>query len=765
MIFLRVLVNMLKKIFFLFLFTGVFYGEVFTQSIDTLRGTLREVEVKTKYNPAIPVIKKAIQNRNQNGQFSNHHFSYTSYQSLIFTGNMERDSVSINKVLHSKDTLLAIQDTNYLKTVHFFENYHIFFMETVTKNYFKKPAKSYEKVVAHRTAGLKDPLISIYLAKLQEINFYERDMLDILESPYVNPVSQYALTIYDYCLLEKVISDSDTLFVISFQPKKGAHFKSLTGKIWITSSHYAFTKIEAYPFDKELGLSFQLSQEYEKQPNNTYFLKDMFVRIDIFNAGVGVANSGGIYLRPVMLSEKRISDIDYETRLRARDFGFADIDEDLEDEATQKTLLETYRPVPLTEKEANTLVLMDSIAKLSKFDRKLESIKILITGKIPISVFNIDLNQILYFNSTENVRLGLGIYTNDRLSKIVNFGGFFGYGFKDKTWKWGGELGFNVMRSRDFKVVLNYYSTLMENGGTQYYDRGYTLFSGEFYRSWLFKRLYRSNALGVTVQSRLTRWLTGYASTFYSKNETVFNYGFQHSLSDDALTPYAFDDYYVKVGARFAFRERYWGADQYYFYSISPFPVITIQYSRGIKGVWNSDFNYNRIDLKVKYRKDWKILGFTNLTVYAGYVDCLLPAPLLFNQRAGYYSIGLDGADQFGAMRADEFLSDTYISVLIRHNFGRMTQNKKFSPRFIFCQGIAFGGLKTRNMHDLDFSTMEKGYFESGLVIDDLLVIKGLLSFGVGTFVRYGPYYLPKPEYKTIDNFAFKVSFRVPFER
>jgi len=117
-------------------------------------------------------------------------------------------------------------------------------------------------------------------------------------------------------------------------------------------------------------------------------------------------------------------------------------------------------------------------------------------------------------------------------------------------------------------------------------------------------------------------------------------------------------------------------------------------------------------------------------------------------------------------MRPDEFLSDRYATLFIHHNFGRMTQNKKFSPRIIFCQGIGFGALRSPESHiGINVKTMEKGYFESGLMIGDLLVIKGLLSFGVGTFVRYGAYYLPKPQYKTIDNFAFKVLFRVPLER
>ncbi|MCL2167860.1 MAG: DUF5686 family protein [Lentimicrobiaceae bacterium] len=761
---------MLKKISIFLLFYTLFLGISYSQTLDTLRGILREVEVKTKHNPAIPIIKKAIQSRNENGQFANPHFTYTSYQKMLFTGDFGNDSLKINTVLQLTDSLsadtvtLSKKDSSYLRTVEFFEKHHLFFMESVTKNYFKKPATLSEKVVAHRTAGLKDPIVSIYLAKLQTVNFYQNDIIEIIESPYINPISVSAITIYDFRLEEKIIQNEDTLFVISFKPKKNAHFKSLTGKIWISSRNYAFNKIEVEPFEKAFGMKFSLIQEYESQLNHTWFLKNMFVRVE--PSFIEIRQDSMHFVQPVIISEKRITEIDYDTRLRARDFGFADIDEDLEDEITQEKLLETYRPTPITDQEKNTLILIDSIAEPFKLDKKLESLKIITTGKIPFSILNFDITQLIFFNSTETVRLGLGVYTNDRLSKVVNFGGFFGYGFKDKKWKWGGELGFNIIRSRDCKITFQYYSNLIESGETHYFNRDYTLFSGEFYRSWLFEHFYRSNAIGVTVQSKITRWLTGYISSFYSTNKTLFNYNFQDRTSNDALLPYTFDDFYVKVGARLAFQEKYWGADKYYYYSVSPFPVIIAQYTRGIKGVINSGFNYNRIDLKVTYRKNWKILGFTNITVFAGIVDRALPCPLLLNQRAGYYPIGLDGADHFGTMRADEFLSDKYVTLFIRHNFGRMTQNKKFSPRIVVCQGIGFGGLKNPEIHfGINYKTMEKGYFESGLMINDLLVIKGLLSFGIGAFVRYGEYYLPKPQYKTIDNFSFKVNFRVPFER
>ena len=762
-----------KAFFFLVLLFAVFLS-AYSQTRDTLRAQLREVEIVTKYNPAVRIIKNAIQNRQQNGQFANPQFSCVTYQKMFFTGDIKRDSVWLKKTSLLSDSLRSNMnpeapiDSGYLSAVEFLEKHHLFFTETVTKSYFKKPAMSYEKVIAHQTAGFKDPLISIYLAKLQTVNFYQRDMLDILESPFVNPISQNALAIYDFRIQEKIVAENDTLFVISYKPKKSAHFKSLMGKLWISAENFAIVRVEASPFDKVFGLAFNLSQEYEKQPNNTWFLKQMDVSMDITGIGVAFAagDSANIFFRPVIVSEKSISEIDYHTRLRNRDFGLVDIEEELESRANQTRILDTYRPTPLTEREANTIVFIDSIAKPYKPDRVLESLKILITGNIPVYVFNVELKQILHFNTTEIARLGLGVSTNNRFSKVVYLGGFFGYGFKDKKFKWGGELGFNIIRSRDFKIAVQYSSNLIESGGTDFYNRDYTLFSGEFYRSWLFKRFYRSNALGFTAQSRITRWLTGYVSSFYSNNKTLYNYSFQTPFPEENQTPFTYDDFYVKAGVRIAFKEKFWGADQYYFYSVSPFPVFIVQYSKGFKGVIKSEYDYHRVDFKMSYRKNWKILGFTNITLFGGYVDRALPYPLLLNQRAGYNLVGIDGADQFGVMRPDEFLSDKYLSLFLRHNFGRMTQNRKFSPRIIVCQGIGFGTLKNPEAHwGIDFKTMEKGYFESGVVIGDLLTIKGLLSFGVGAFVRYGAYYLPQPENKIINNFAFKVNVRVPFER
>ena len=53
---------------------------------------------------------------------------------------------------------------------------------------------------------------------------------------------------------------------------------------------------------------------------------------------------------------------------------------------------------------------------------------------------------------------------------------------------------------------------------------------------------------------------------------------------------------------------------------------------------------------------------------------------------------------------------------------------------------------------------MEKGFFESGLMLENLLNAT-YYKLGVGIFYRYGPY----AKEKTADNFSYKLTFTFPF--
>src|SRR5690554_8234259 len=84
----------------------------------------------------------------------------------------------------------------------------------------------------------------------------------------------------------------------------------------------------------------------------------------------------------------------------------------------------------------------------------LDALKILSTGKIPLGKFSVPIDEIVNYNGQEGFRLGLGLETNRRMSKVVQLGGYFAYGLRDKEWKWGGDLTFTLHQKRLIKLNL-----------------------------------------------------------------------------------------------------------------------------------------------------------------------------------------------------------------------------------------------------------------------------------------------------------------------
>jgi len=59
----------------------------------------------------------------------------------------------------------------------------------------------------------------------------------------------------------------------------------------------------------------------------------------------------------------------------------------------------------------------------------------------------------------------------------------------------------------------------------------------------------------------------------------------------------------------------------------------------------------------------------------------------------------------------------------------------------------------------ITYKTMDKGYYESGLELNNLLK-SGFVHIGVGGYYRYGPYAFSLP----IDNFVVKLTITISFQ-
>ena len=107
-------------------------------------------------------------------------------------------------------------------------------------------------------------------------------------------------------------------------------------------------------------------------------------------------------------------------------------------------------------------------------------------------------------------------------------------------------------------------------------------------------------------------------------------------------------------------------------------------------------------------------------------------------------------------MRMNEFLSGRFVNIFWRQDFGSLLfKSKKFKPKLLLLTNYGIGSLNNpEEQQGIMFKTMEKGYWESGILINNIIKSSNIIGIGFGTFYRYGAYTLPN----TKDNFAYKLS-------
>jgi hypothetical protein len=118
-----------------------------------------------------------------------------------------------------------------------------------------------------------------------------------------------------------------------------------------------------------------------------------------------------------------------------------------------------------------------------------------------------------------------------------------------------------------------------------------------------------------------------------------------------------------------------------------------------------------------------------------------------------------DSRIRFNALTGDLYASNQYLNVFLYHDFGTLlgkTRSKVFRPRIAVAGSFGWSKLNHPEYHvsaDFNIFDMHRGYFENGLVIEDIIRIKtlNLFFFGIGGGV-YGAYggSVKKPFEKTL---------------
>ena len=638
------------------------------------------------------------------------------------------------------------------------EKQHLFIMESVTERRFLKPDNSFENVLATEVSGFQDPLFVLLATQVQSFSFYN-NVITIRDKNYVNPISPGSTRKYLFIIEDTLFNGNDTVFVITFQPKRNTNFEALEGVLYINSNTWAIQNVIACSSRKGF-LSIKIQQKYEYIEGKQWFPVQLNTEVTIPQAQTSMG-SNDKKLVPVGVGRTYIQDIELNPELKHKEFNHIAVDMEATAAYRKEDYWEKYRIAPLDEKEKRTYAFMDSLGKELNFEKYTKSFLILKSGQIPVRFLNIDIKEIIRFNEYEGLRMGLALQTNPRLTDKMQFGGYIAYGFHDKTAKYGGNADFFIHKNMEWNAGIYYSDDVAEHGVQEVYQDN-SLFSNAYWRSFHFKDMAELTKYGVYTEFRALNYFKIHGAIDIYEYLSHFNPTPSVASFDDARS-YNFTE--VSVGTRFAFKEKLIRTPQQQFMQTlneeqvnTKYPTIWFQYTAGLD-LFTGDYIYNRYDLKIEKAFHHRYLGTSNFKVEAGCIDNPVPFVRLYNGRSSFRTFSINVPNSFSTMDMDEFFSNKYASVFFDHNFGNILIRKgKFAPEFHIVTNAAIGSLYNLEDPAVDISSMEEGYYESGICINNLVNLK-LFKIGVATYYRYGPYALDNE----IDNFSFRFTLSTPF--
>ncbi|MFQ3580225.1 MAG: DUF5686 family protein, partial [Bacteroidales bacterium] len=364
--------------------------------------TLTEVTVLPGENPAHRIINLVIENSDKNNPEKVRSFTYTSYNKMYFTvdiSSVKQDTIS------TKNN--ELNDSALLELTKFLDEQYLFLTESITERKFLYPDNNREKVLAHRISGLQNPAFTLLTNQFQSFSFY-KDFVSILDKRYLSPISKNSTRRYFFIIEDTLYNElKDTIFVISFRPRKGTNFDGLQGVLHINSNGYAIQSVIARPFEPDGIFNVNIQQKYELIDDIQWFPVQLNTDL-IFNlvsVSSGSKNNNSLGFPVVGIGKSYIYDISLNPDIKRKEFNQLDVI--VADDAHKKTeeFWNRYRKEMLTEKEIRTYQVIDSIGKEANLDKTIEIFEILLSGYIPVSIFNIDLSSILWFNEYEKYRL------------------------------------------------------------------------------------------------------------------------------------------------------------------------------------------------------------------------------------------------------------------------------------------------------------------------------------------------------------------------
>ncbi len=415
-----------------------------TQNLEPINFTLirtqidlPEVVVRPGENPALEIIRKAIEKKKERNEKLN------QYEVDAYTKGIIRTTEDISANRNSVNLTLGGSDTTELKITGILENH--------SKGYFKKPDYYKEIILARKQSANFPPTINILTGGRLIQNFYSDDV-NFLGRDLPAPLADNALDYY-YFYIEKTLAiNTNIVYQIYMSPDNSAD-PGFEGSIFITDSTFDLIKVDLrLNRAANTGGIFDTVNVFQQfdSYNDIYMPVDyrLFVKANL----LGLARIG-FELNTILFDYK------INPEMPSERFDKAIITVLTEADKKDSTYWVATQTIPSTVEEIEAYQRIDSLESIPR--KFLDDFSILSTRLRLIENLSISAPLGLYhFNRVEGHTLDFGFFLEDALEQRLNSQLKFAYGFSDKKLKKDFSASYLLGDYRTYSIKLNAYDRL-----------------------------------------------------------------------------------------------------------------------------------------------------------------------------------------------------------------------------------------------------------------------------------------------------------------
>lgn len=665
-----------------------------------------KLKYSNKNNPAVELIRQVIAHRDENRMSGQDFVEYEQYEKIsLGLSNLSPKFVN-KKVFKNYQFLFQQDDTSTVKSYVL----PAFIEEKVSKVYYRNdPKKTKQYIIAEQKAEFDPKFIdneglSNYFNKLYEkVDIYDSN-ISLLTNQFLSPIANASPTFYRFYITDTIKSAQPWLVELSFFPRNKSDFL-FQGKLYITlDGQYAVQGAKMKVSD-DINLNFvrdlNIELAFDKDNMNRYFLSKSSLGIDfaLTDKGKGIRGNRIVYFK------------DYVNGRQHPDSIYAGeevvhVPVAPQTEATRQSYWATLRQEPLSAAEQNIYKNIDSLQLMSSFRRVMDIGALLLSGYKQAGPVEIGpVNTFYSYNPVEGLRLRVGGRTTESLSTRFYSEAYAAYGFNDKKWKYFVSGTYSLNNKSIYKFPQHYirvsaqHDTKIPGQNLEFIQEDNVLLSikrGEN-ESYLYNDIYRmeykvefSNHLSVTAG--LSKWRQQPAGVI------------RYEMRPEQGEPFLINELNtteVSLGLRWAPKEQYYQGKLYRTPIFNKYPIFTVNYTGGIKGLLEGEHNYHNFSASAFKRFYLSQLGYADVTLDGNYtLGNDIPYPLLTIHRANQtYAYQLQS---YNLMNFMEFISDHHAAVNVQYYMNGFILNKlplikHLQLREVFSFKALYGGLRDEN--------------------------------------------------------------------